>query len=564
MIRATRPTYQRHCDQSNNLPVNFPVNVSHSIKVFFGHHRLAAGLFLLVAFKIWLVHTEDIYGSATEYDALWFVSAAKHWYWGSEYSWIAFVRPPAYPLFIAFVHLWNIPLRIGIELMQMAGYLALVAGLRKAGVPRLVCLASFATMILHPGSFQLNNVTMADTFYAAILPLALGGLLLTLFTAELMHATWTGVALAVLWNTREESVLIPPMIVVFLALALFRQRLVMRSWKPAMRYWLKPASAMLGTLLLLNLAIDAANYRAFHSFSKSELTASSFRAAYKALLRIKPTRDQRFVSVSTDALQEAYSVSPTFAQLKPQFEGKLGHGWQVPALSTLGIHEIGGPWFLWALRSAADTQDIHKNAASANRFYRNVAKEINRACDEGRIPSRFVLSSLLDPGAIANIRYMPQSFPRITALFLLRYHTIAERDDDILNESQRALYDEMTNRDTNHRRIGTLGISAALENLIGNYHRFLVVGLSVAGFAATLMIAWRFRQLRESDSLNATLILLAATIFLRVLLFTFLDATWWVGGYERYLFPVLPLYSCFLILLINQSLSLWRRARPAI
>ena len=78
------------------------------------------------------------------------------------------------------------------------------------------------------------------------------------------------------------------------------------------------------------------------------------------------------------------------------------------------------------------------------------------------------------------------------------------------------------------------------------------------------MIAWHFRQLRASDSVNATLILLAATIFLRVLLFTFLDATWWVGGYERYLFPVLPLYSCFLILLIYQSLALWRRARQAI
>ena len=285
--------------------------------MFFRRHGLAAGLCLLSLFKLWLVHTEDIYGSATEYDALWFVNAAKHWYWGSDYSWTAFIRPPAYPLFIAFVHLLALPLRLGIELMQMAGYLALIAGLRKAGVPRPVCLVSYAAMILHPGSFQLNSVTMADTFYAAVLPLALGGLLLTLFTAKLTHATWTGIALAVLWNTREESFLILPMVVAFFLVALFRQRLVTRSWKPAVRYWLKPAGAMLGTLILLNSAIDAANYRAFHSFSKSELTASSFRAAYKALLRIKPARDQRFVSVSTDALQKAYSVSPTFAQLRP-------------------------------------------------------------------------------------------------------------------------------------------------------------------------------------------------------------------------------------------------------
>jgi hypothetical protein len=281
--------------------------------MFFRRHGLAVGLFLLAVFKLWLVHTEDIYGSATEYDALWFVNAAKHWYWGSEYSWTAFVRPPAYPLFIAFVHLLDIPLRIGIELMQMLGYLALVAGLRKAGVPRWVCLVSYAAMILHPGNFQLNNVTMADTFYTALLPLARGGLLLTLFTAKRTHATWTGVALAVLWNTREESFLIPPMVIVFLVVALYRQRLVTRSWKLAARYWLKPAGAMLGTLILLNSAIDAANYRAFHSFSKSELTSASFKAAYKALLRIKPSRIQRFISISTEALQMAYEVSPTFA-----------------------------------------------------------------------------------------------------------------------------------------------------------------------------------------------------------------------------------------------------------
>jgi hypothetical protein len=524
-------------------------------------HAFAFGLMLLVLVKLWVVHTEEIYGSATEHDALLFLNAAKHWYWGSEYSWTAFVRPPAYPLFIAFLHLVHIPLRVGIELMQAAGYLTLVAGFRKAGVSRSVCLLSYAAMSFHPGSFQLNSVTMADNFYAAVLPLALGGLLLTLFTAKTIHAMWTGIAFAVLWNTREESILIPPLIVFFLVFALVRQRLVTRSWKPAIHYWLKPAGAMLGMLCLLNLAVDAANYRAFLGFSKSELTASSFRAAYKSLLRIKPARDQRFVSVSSDALQKAYSVSPTFSQLRPQLEGELGHNWRVPAFSTLGVHEIGTPWILWALRSTADAVKVHQSAASARRFYRNVAKEINRACDEGRIPSRFVLSSLLDPGALANLRHLPQSFPRIAALFLLQYQTMEGRDDAILTESQRALYDEMTRRGPAPSPGGTLGVSAALENFIGSYHRFLVVGLSIAGLVAALTITWRFRQLRASDPLNATLILLGATIFLRVLLFTFLDATWWIGGYERYLFPVLPLYSCFLILLVHQSIILRRHER---
>ena len=84
--------------------MNSPVNLLHSAKLFVRRHQLAVGLFILVVFKFWLVQTEETYGSATEYDVLWFVNAAKYWYWGSQYSWTAFVRPPAYPLFIAVVH----------------------------------------------------------------------------------------------------------------------------------------------------------------------------------------------------------------------------------------------------------------------------------------------------------------------------------------------------------------------------------------------------------------------------------------------------------------------------
>jgi hypothetical protein len=522
-------------------------------------HGLGLGLVVLLLFKFWLIHTEEIYGSATEHDALWFLNAAKHWYWGSEYSWTAFVRPPAYPLFIAAIHLAHIPLRIGIELMQAAGYLALVAGLRRAGVPRPACLICYAAMIFHPGSYQLNSVTMADNFYAALLPLALGGLLLTLFTARPWHAAWTGIALAVLWNTREESILIPPLLGVFFILALFLQRKRTRNWPQAMRFWLKPAGVLVGALLVLNLAVNAANYRTFGSFSKSELTESNFRAAFKSLLRIKPERDHRFVSVSNDALQKAYGVSPTFAQLRPQLEGELGNNFKVPARSALGIDEIGAPWFLWALRATASTQGVHESAATAQRFYRSAADEINRACDEGRVPSRFVVSSLLDPGAVAHLRDLPQSFPRIAALFLLQYRPLEGRDDAILTESQRALYDEMTNR----RPPPALGFSTALENFIGRYHGFLVVGLAIGGFVAALTIAFRFRQLRVGEPVNATLILLGATIVLRVFFFTFLDATWWIGGYDRYLFPVLPLTSCFFILLIYQAFALGRRAWPA-
>ena len=220
------------------------------------------------------------------------------------------------------------------------------------------------------------------------------------------------------------------------------------------------------------------------------------------------------------------------------------------------------PWSFWALRHAANTLGLHQSASSANRFYSDVAREINRACDENRVPHRFVLSSLIHPASIAHLPSMPQSLVRIADLFVLQYKTIGGRDDDILTGPQRALYDEMTSRaPASAGTAGPSGKSAAVENFIGRYHRVLVIALTVAGILAILTIPWRFRWLEASNRVNAALILLGTAISLRVLLFTYLDATWWVGGYDRYLFPVAPLYSCFLIVLIYQAVALRRQTQ---
>src|SRR5205085_10746351 len=105
----------------------------------------------------------------------------------------------------------------------MAGCAVLIAALRKAAVPRALCLLIFAAMILHPAALTFNNHSMSDSFYTAILPLALGGSLLTLLTRKLAHAAWTGAAYAILWNTREESFLIPAILPVLLVLALLQR-----------------------------------------------------------------------------------------------------------------------------------------------------------------------------------------------------------------------------------------------------------------------------------------------------------------------------------------------------
>src|SRR5205814_7957024 len=144
-----------HSVDSSSVRLAIPRRTG-DLRAILRRHGFLLGIVALGLFKLWVVHNEEIYGSSTEYDALWYVGSAKHWYWGAPYSWTAFVRPCAYPLFIAVVHFCGVPLRIAIELAQMAGYTVLIAALRKAAVPRGLCLVIFALMILHPASFAFN------------------------------------------------------------------------------------------------------------------------------------------------------------------------------------------------------------------------------------------------------------------------------------------------------------------------------------------------------------------------------------------------------------------------
>ncbi|MFL6589051.1 MAG: hypothetical protein ACJ8M4_02645 [Chthoniobacterales bacterium] len=534
---------------------------------YFRRHGLAVGLSLLVLFKLWLVHTEDIYASATEYDALWYVTSAKNWYWGAQYSWTAFVRPPSYPLFIALIHLSAIPLRIAIELLQLSAYLVIVHALRKVAVPNRVCLVLFAAMALHPASFQLNNYTMSDCFYAAILPLSVGGLLLLLFTGRMKHALWTGLALGALWNAREESFLIPFMLATFVGLAVWQQRIRLGSWKNSALAWLKPVGAMLAVLAAIIVAVNTANYRAFQSFTKSDLSSASYKEIYNALLRIKPDALEHYVAISSATLEKAYTVSPTFAQLRPQFEGDLGRAWAVPATAALGQPQFG-PWIMWAIRSvAANTDSIYASPASANGFFRQAAKEINEACDTGQLACRSAPLGFLDPGAFSFLNYLPQSMARTATLFARAHQKMYEREDATISEMQRALYDEMTGRrpgpptsEETSALTWSGRLSISFENIIGNGYRFVVMALAAGAVIGIGLLAFR-RELRISKRVDAALLVLAATVLIRFLFFSFLDATWWTDDYERYLFPVMPLSSALFVLIVWKAFAVLRTRR---
>ena len=515
---------------------------------------LQAGFAVVIALKLWLVQAEDIIGSATQYDALWYVRSASHWYWYAPYSWTAFVRPCAYPLWIAVIHLLHVPLRLAIELLQIGGALVLLIALRRIGTNRWISGVCFAAICFHPAGFQLDDYTMSDTFYAAILWYVLGGLLLTAGTRRTWIAVGTGVAIAILWNTREEGLLIVAMVAIWSAIFFAHEKSHGSSTRLTLAQITKPIVITCAVAAMAIIGVYTTNYFVYRSFARSEMTAHSFQSLFHGLLRIRPSEPKRYVPITSDTLHRAFEMSPTFAELRTQFDGSLGESWRIETYRRVGVpNEIGVGWIVWATRQAASAVGVFDTAEKSQRFFRKAAQEIDTACDDGRLPTRFVVDGFLDPLAQSGgLTRLPNSIVRVGARFFARWPIRSIGDDEILTPAEASLYDEMTLR----RSAGVpqrTGLAVSLENLIGRYHFVAVILLHLLAVVALASLAIARRRAGRSAGYEAAIFLLGSAVFLRVVLLAWLDATAFDAAGDRFLFPVLPLWTVTLVLLVGHA-----------
>lgn len=510
----------------------------------------------IVGTKLWLVDTQEIAGSATRHDALWFVRSARDWYWGAKYDWTAFVRPPAYPLWLAVVQWIGIRQRVAIELLQSAAFLALAVAMIRTGLPRWVGLVAFGLMCFQPASFHLNNYTMADSLYAAVLPLVVAAMIFMVLNGGLVAAAFTGVTSAVLWCTRAESGLIAALYMAVFGIWVAREYSAGRRWRIVLRRVALPAGVALAALAALLLVVFRANDRTFRGFAKSDMESPSFSAAFEALTRIKPTRVYRFVPVTKQSLETAFAVSPEFARLKPELESGIGTAWRIGSATDTGLpEEIRIDLLLWAIRNAAEARRIHATPKRAERFYNTVAREIHGACDEGRIECRSLWASFIGPNLFREAHHLPGSFARLMALFFARYEVAQPTDDEDLLPEEIALYDAVTLRRPLHS-LPKRPLATQIQASIRQHHWLVVALLTAAAAASTVVIAVRRRAIGLRDPACAALLIIFTAIALRVGLFTVIDATSWPVAFDRFLFPVMPLATLLALAIVWKAASL--------
>ena len=362
-------------------------------------------------FKYWLVLGEEVEPFFRPADDLNYILLGKSWYFWADYNVHTLLRQPIYPLFLALVNVSEIPLRLVQEFLLCGSAFFMLNGFRKAGLNATLAGLTFVLVILHPGWLLLANRTLRECFYTSMWLITVGALIPA--TLEKVSALkWRqvlpgGVALALLWHTREETPLVGLFLLgyLFLFWILPRER---RLWKIKGKSLVVLLVGLIAPIALTNLAIRSMNFFQHGMFVSHELQDSGMRDMFKRLQQIKPENPKPWVNVERECLEKAYAVSPTLSSIGEAFSERVGPRWgAVTQHLARDEEEIGGGAFLIGLREAASEEGVHASALEAREFYGGIAEEIGEAFASGRLEKRFVFHSYVDP-EIAD--YLPR-FP---------------------------------------------------------------------------------------------------------------------------------------------------------
>lgn len=336
--------------------------------------------------------------------------------WLGRYSQYTLMKGPGFPLFLASISFLEIPVTVAQAVLYSIAVFLL----------SLVTLRLFRSIVLAVAVFELTlwnfgsdtGRIMREGIYPSQFLLSFS--LLTL--AFVLKRRWryllfgfSGLIFGWMWITREEGVtLLPTFGLLFLYL----------GWAAynadgGHRAWLLPLALFVSAAGSIPLAISSINLRVYQTFSVVDVKAE-FERALESLESIQADDKIPLVPISKKVREQAYRVSPTFAQLRELLDDPGS-----PAIvhwtyygcgiypKTCGDYVLG--WFMWAFRDSAFIDGNYTSVASTSSFYRRIHDEIERACKTGTLTcSRSPLPFLPEIGT-KQLRDMPK-----TAWSLLR------------------------------------------------------------------------------------------------------------------------------------------------
>jgi len=348
-------------------------------------------IILLSIFRIWIIQQKEIVAVVpTPHDMGLYVSNAESLIsgnWFGPYNERILARGLIYPFFIAGAYLSHIPITIIQTLLYLAAAFLFLIILKSVVRPFWMLLPLYALIIFNP--FTIDQETSFEMTRAGIyLPLILGvisslyGVIVYVQTSiqkAVIYSGIFGIYFFLFWYHREESFFMLPTVGIAYGYSIWNliQKHLFRT------YHIIICSIPIVIFLLGTHIISSINAQQYGIYTMRQFDYPGYANAYNALFRIHPDERIPYIAIPKSTRFLLYAVSPSFAKLKPFFEGEGGYNCAVNSFVWTHIppeqREIAGGAFYFCLRSAV-WELTQPSQEKEQRFFENIAKEITLAC----------------------------------------------------------------------------------------------------------------------------------------------------------------------------------------
>ena len=308
--------------------------------------------------------------------------------WLGEYNCLTLVKGVFTPLFIAFLNIIHIPFLVGQEIFYDLAIIFLVFVLSKKIKNKFALVLIGIVLLFNPIMYSSELIRVyRDGIYTSLIIFLIGITIGMFFNRKdslrkiVLYQICLGIVFTCIFLCREDYIWVIPYLIGSIIITIFyilKDKNLEKKKIRIITYIIPVAIFIVSILTVMSI-----NYKYYGVFQLNQYWGKEFKEAYGALTRIKVSEEKRKVPITREALNKAYEISPTFSELEEYLEGEEGKKW---ALCGDGDgKEIQGGWIHWAIIRAVESRGYYKDAKTANDFYKKVAEEINKACDEGVI-----------------------------------------------------------------------------------------------------------------------------------------------------------------------------------
>lgn len=322
--------------------------------------------------------------------------------WLGNYDSLSLVKGPLLSILAASSQFIGIPWVLMEGLLYTGMMLLLARVSSELNAPNIITLALVFCLATNPHLWS-DRYFSREVLYGL---LSLTLLVLIVITISLdskikgaILGFFSGLTAGALFLTREEDVWMVAVILTVVILSCMRRLFWVESKLAFNEYrcaFTKATAVVIGFILAVSpvLLLNQSHYgRAV----VSEFRAPEFKAAVGALMRVGSIHPSGNVPVPQATMQAVFESVSVASPLK-EYWPAISIGWSQYGDRSLLLnhddHEILGGWFVWALREAVAAAGFHYSAHSALDYYGSLAKEINAACDAGKLSCRYPRATL--------------------------------------------------------------------------------------------------------------------------------------------------------------------------